>query len=106
MIRPGLWPLLITLGLAERLFIGFEGFDALRAHWSAQGFVQKHLAVGTDEEEALARWLAAQKPIQPAGQSAGKPPAPKVQSAPNSLFPLGGLMGKLAQSKSPLGQKP
>jgi hypothetical protein len=106
MVRPGLWPLLMTLWVAERLFIGFEAFDALRAHWTAQGFVQKHLALGQDEEEALARWLAAQKPIQAAPQSAAKPPSPKAPSPSNGLFPLSGLMGKWAPSKSPLGQKP
>ena len=106
MVRPGLWPLLLTLFLAERFFIGFEAFDALRAHWSAKGFVQKHLALGDDEEEALARWLAAKKPTQAAAQSAPNSPAPKAPPASTHLFPLSGLMGKWAQSKSFLGLKP
>jgi hypothetical protein len=113
MIRPGLWPLLVSLLVAERLFIGFEGFDALRANWTSKGFVQMHLASGHDEEETLARWLVGQRPI-PASQSGGqsgpqptlKSPVPKAPNASNSLFPLSGLMGKLAQSKSFFGLKP
>ena len=102
MIRPGLWPLLVSLLFAERLFIGFESFDAVRAHWAAKGFVQAFPAKGDDEEEALARWLATQKP---APVPAPKPPAAKTPGATHHLFPLSGLMGKLAQSKSTLGKK-
>jgi hypothetical protein len=102
MIRPGLWPLLVTILLAERLFIGFESFDALRAHWAAKGFVQTYPANGDDEEEAIARWLITQRPAAP---SAPKSPPPRAPGASNSLFPLSGLMGKWAQSKSSPGLK-
>jgi len=87
-------PVLIAcLFVALRLFMGFEGHQAVRSAARRRGFkVETRLAAG-DEEEAVARFLA-----QPPRQEPPVPPQPSVIDT--SLFPAGALAKRLKGSRA------